>query len=104
MSLYIPLTYQSGSRTPSPLGLQFQQAREALGLSQEQLAEKAGVGLLDVKAWETGPQIIEALPSLLEALKATFHVSVKASVLYQRINPEDRLNSYSVGFPQRKKT
>lgn len=59
---YIP------TRQQTSIGRQMAVKREVWGLSQEELAKKAGVRPLAVQAWETGPVLIESLQGILKAL------------------------------------
>ncbi len=66
---------------PKDIGRQFQDARKAKGYNLEQLAHKAGVPLLAVKMWETGPQSIDVLQRLLGVLGARLVITEKQVIL-----------------------
>lgn len=80
------LPFVPKKRSPDEVGREFIAARNCLtflglGLTIEQLAEKADVGALDIKMWETGPECLKPLQSILGAMDQHLVVTKKRIIL-----------------------
>src|SRR5579884_3935231 len=79
---------------PLPLGQFLRQWRTELGYSQEQLAQKAGIGLSTLRRWEQGrvqPRLVE-LDRLLDALSLPLAERLQALSLIDKPRASQRLD------------
>ncbi len=92
MSLYSGIPYTPKKRLPVEIGCLFISARSDLGLSIEQLAQRAGVGPLDVRLWETAPPGIGSLRRILRVLRRDLIITeggVSLKYLDSKLPPAD---------------